>query len=1256
MKLLITILLFFSTALYSQDVVVEKFTIPKEFNSKLYSNQLINSINHKIQFDPYANKHFIFIYFSVKPLINEETLLNKKGVTLYPKTYVPKMGNHPYCFMLAKLPIDSIGTVLKLNFVKMIADAEQKLYPQNNITAVASQIDSVNYIGYSGEKVRIGFLDSGLDLGYKSDELTPNIIAFDYSAYPDSIDNEVYNKVTGHGTHVVGCAMAKGKLSEKNLINGGGPYKGPAHNAGIVFLKIGNDKTASCTVKSLQGAAIDAVTEYGAKIISLSYASTDIYNDGSSAMEQTIDWIAAQGVPFFCCAGNSRHSGEHYSGELSPGEVSPFIQVDLKKIVYSAKPSLNLVWTNLENESDLDINYYDASKQPVSDVLKYQTTISPRGTSSIVSYSKMDNSRGMISYFVRIENKSPVKRQYHLFLFDKNQAANTEYSVFAQPDTLYTLLWPSAADSAFCIGSYVTRNTWISSSGKEVKYPEKLGSISTYSGCGPRIDGLQKPDILAPGESIISLRDRSVYNLPSDNWIDNDGNTEGPANYYIMKGTSMAAPVTAGVGALILSRSSKAIPHDIYKALRETAVRDTFTSSEINPTAGYGKLSAYKAINSNYIPNILSVKPDRTIICGTEPFFVKVLNNTTYNEDNIFEIQLSDSQGAFTNPMTIGLGKPDTNNRIVCSISHQVPTSTKYRIRAISTSPKIISSLNDKNLAISEKPTPKIQGNSICCHSIVYNYTCPANEFIKNTWTVEGGIITKEENNSIRVMWVDKQAGQVNLESENILTKCKADDNLSVRLRISPSATVVGDLVVCEAPFYKYSVGLRPNENTFWYVYGGKIIDSTYNYISVKWADVEKCGFTTIVTDDTCIVSKEYEVMNLPAKVNGIIGETKVIQNCVYEYTTSVSNKVYDYWTINGGVIIDSMAGKIKVRWLRPGNVSLKLARHTQTCSYEHNKEFVVEDKFGIILTGKAQVCENSIEEYTVSKSDTADCQWEISSGKIIEDKGDTILVLWDKSGNGKIKMIKSKEFLSYLDTLIQYISILKKPVASVKKLPNLCNNAPAYQLTEGIPSGGYYFGDGIVDNVFYPSTVQPGKITVKYVYFDNPNCKDTAVEYINVYPTPQAPELIRRNDTLIAIGSELTYNWFKDNELIKEFGVSSYFPSKIGDYNAAAVNQDSCISDLSNTVPVENTGIISDNSSFIFELSPNPARDYIIFESPSIIAGTYSIIDLQGKTILSSELIGYSTKIDTSFLKSGIYILQFCSGNNIYRKIFIKL
>ena len=68
--------------------------------------------------------------------------------------------------------------------------------------------------------------------------------------------------------------------------------------------------------------------------------------------------------------------------------------------------------------------------------------------------------------------------------------------------------------------------------------------IVAFSARGPTLDGRFKPDIVAPGSDIISVRSRASDDT---GWGLNSANT----NYIYMGGTSMATPLTSGTMALI---------------------------------------------------------------------------------------------------------------------------------------------------------------------------------------------------------------------------------------------------------------------------------------------------------------------------------------------------------------------------------------------------------------------------------------------------------------------------------------------------------------------------------------------------------------------------------------------------------------------------------------------------------------------------------------------------------------------------------
>ncbi|SPY16114.1 peptidase S8/S53 subtilisin kexin sedolisin [Paenibacillus polymyxa] len=85
--------------------------------------------------------------------------------------------------------------------------------------------------------------------------------------------------------------------------------------------------------------------------------------------------------------------------------------------------------------------------------------------------------------------------------------------------------------------------------------------IANFSSRGPSIFGHQKPDIVAPGSSIISLR---AQNSEYDQSFPERRVSE---DYCWMSGTSMATPIVAGLAALLYEAKPDATPKEIKQAL-----------------------------------------------------------------------------------------------------------------------------------------------------------------------------------------------------------------------------------------------------------------------------------------------------------------------------------------------------------------------------------------------------------------------------------------------------------------------------------------------------------------------------------------------------------------------------------------------------------------------------------------------------------------------------------------------------------------
>ncbi len=594
-----------NSGIYSQNEYIQ---VPVQFESKILSGKLIERISQKLyasqigKIDAASATELVVLYFSQYPTNEEISNLKDIGIICHVDTWIPPLQKHPYGFFIAELPIGQLNKVVAFDFIKKINTAEEQAYPLNNEAAKKIKADSVWLKGYTGTGVKVAILDSGLDSEPANSDLPSVIQKRDYSAYP-TLDDNVENTVTGHGTHVAGSVLGRGVLSASNIGNGGGAFKGMAPNASLVFLKIGSDATSNATSAAMIAAMQAAINTYQADILTMSYGGWYAYHDGSSSEEQTVDWVYSQGVPFFLSAGNSAASGRHYSGTVAGSGSTAFIQVNVTgAVANSTRLFFNLVWSDGSARKNLNLKYYNSSFTEItSGITRYTTTESTRGTESQYSTNTSYVPSGNSTYYLKVDNPSATSQFFHIY-----EDWGDGKVKFNLPDSNYTIGQPASADNACAVAAYVSRSSWTAWDGGGWTYGYTLNNIAPFSSRGPRVDGAQKPNIAAPGSAIISIRDRDVYLSATSNWIDNDGTTSvGDKDYYVMQGTSMACPVAAGAAALILSKFPNAPPQQIYNAFTSYSITDGYTGAVPNSTWGYGKLNVNAAIEDNTLPIVL---------------------------------------------------------------------------------------------------------------------------------------------------------------------------------------------------------------------------------------------------------------------------------------------------------------------------------------------------------------------------------------------------------------------------------------------------------------------------------------------------------------------------------------------------------------------------------------------------------------------------------------------------------------------------
>ena len=124
--------------------------------------------------------------------------------------------------------------------------------------------------------------------------------------------------------------------------------------------------------------------------------------------------------------------------------------------------------------------------------------------------------------------------------------------------------------------------------------------MTTYSSKGPTaIDHIVKPDIVAPGNKVISLQAQGSTlvteypaNIPPVGYY-YVGNGQRPSpNYFTLSGTSMATPVVSAAAALMIQRHPKLTPDQVKARLMRSAYKTfpqytTITDSGVTYTIQY---------------------------------------------------------------------------------------------------------------------------------------------------------------------------------------------------------------------------------------------------------------------------------------------------------------------------------------------------------------------------------------------------------------------------------------------------------------------------------------------------------------------------------------------------------------------------------------------------------------------------------------------------------------------------------------------
>ena len=519
----------------------------------------------------------------------------------------PVPGKHSLGFHIARVPYTRINELAAAPDILRLRSIDHIGHPHNDLGGASINVDDVNdgtdCVAADGSGIRIAIADSSFDLSHP--DLPAAFEAFDVTdgTGPDTWNTNVSSLVSGHGTHVAGTVAGSGANSNSQ-------YAGAAPAAEICYYKIGNDTNAS-TTSSDQIESIQRALNRNCEIWTMSYGGKYGFRDGSTATCQAIDAAVADGMTCFVSAGNSGRAQWHTRIVLEPGEQGTMdiaiTAPDDEDLATSKYFTILFRSVNATAPMEVDMTCINLNQPPAGPgehMWSDGTNISTRDTRQHIFGLTMNLAAGDSKiYWMDVTNNSEETLTIHGYLSDYGLS---KWARFTNPTYSGTLSTPGLADSTISVGAWTHRPGWTNYKGNVDSYSDlNADTLAGFSSRGPRVDfeenKILKPDIATPGAGTISARDSDApktNNADAERYIiDDDGEDldgSGPATYYIMRGTSMACPMTAGAAALMLQTYPAMTPADIRTALHRTA------ESSCNPDndQGYGLMDILEAVQT----------------------------------------------------------------------------------------------------------------------------------------------------------------------------------------------------------------------------------------------------------------------------------------------------------------------------------------------------------------------------------------------------------------------------------------------------------------------------------------------------------------------------------------------------------------------------------------------------------------------------------------------------------------------------------
>ena len=562
-----------------------------------------------------------------------------------PLDAVGALSDHPAVRRIEASP----SGFLSMDTTAVIIGANKVQHPTIPVERSRSAIPHPTVNNYTGRGVVVGVMDVGFDLTHPNfmdaatgnsrigafwDQLTKDTVGSTMPVGRDYLQPSALNiqhsadgLLQTHGTHTLGIAAGGGYQS---------PYKGIAFDSDICIVS----NAISESIALIDSADYDKYTtatdalgfkyifDYAGQqgkpaVASLSEGYPPYIDEEDSLYAAFLDSLSGPGRIIVASAGNEGSSRTYAEKPRGVDAAGAFLSVSRDVAYYRIKAdgALNIdVYAYTKGSQPTDTLHYPAAAIPL-DSLRTDTLFLRGDTCTVMiaAYAtaltaSTEADSCYIIYFLANKNLSELppialvmegaEAQGELYGSSTygltNRSTDSRWSAAAPGHNVFA---PACFPSVICVGATAHRLGFTNYKGQYKDYSNgrTQGQLSPYSSTGPAMNGIMKPQVTAPGDNIISSyssfyieANPDANDLNSDvEHFDYQGRTYA---WNANTGTSMAAPVVAGVIALWLEAKPDLTPQEVIDALSHTARHPDSSLDYPNNEYGYGEIDAYNGL------------------------------------------------------------------------------------------------------------------------------------------------------------------------------------------------------------------------------------------------------------------------------------------------------------------------------------------------------------------------------------------------------------------------------------------------------------------------------------------------------------------------------------------------------------------------------------------------------------------------------------------------------------------------------------